>query len=163
MHDGPPYANGDLHMGQCFRFALLVPPHLTRCRPCFEQDSQGLHQSSPCSVGSQSAVRLSNPSVIVVIMDTIYHSYMPGWDCHGLPIENKVLKSLGVRRFSLRVYRTSNTHPSDFSRKKPTISSQPQYVPWPTLTPASRCSLKRSSSLSLVSWLIGGRIPHIGH
>lgn len=21
---------------------------------------------------------------------------MPGWDCHGLPIENKVLKQLGV-------------------------------------------------------------------
>ena len=23
-------------------------------------------------------------------------SYHPGWDCHGLPIENKVLKKLGV-------------------------------------------------------------------
>lgn len=25
-------------------------------------------------------------------------SYMPGWDCHGLPIESKTLKELGVRR-----------------------------------------------------------------
>lgn len=24
------------------------------------------------------------------------YSYVPGWDCHGLPIENKVLKQLGV-------------------------------------------------------------------
>ena len=23
-------------------------------------------------------------------------SYIPGWDCHGLPIENKALKELGV-------------------------------------------------------------------
>ncbi|PBK70866.1 hypothetical protein ARMSODRAFT_955604, partial [Armillaria solidipes] len=27
--------------------------------------------------------------------------YIPGWDCHGLPIENKALKDLGVRRFLL--------------------------------------------------------------
>lgn len=26
----------------------------------------------------------------------ILYSYRPGWDCHGLPIENKVLKELGV-------------------------------------------------------------------
>lgn len=24
-------------------------------------------------------------------------SYVPGWDCHGLPIENKALKEIGVR------------------------------------------------------------------
>ena len=24
-------------------------------------------------------------------------SYIPGWDCHGLPIENKALQELGVR------------------------------------------------------------------
>lgn len=24
--------------------------------------------------------------------------YIPGWDCHGLPIENKALHELGVRR-----------------------------------------------------------------
>jgi hypothetical protein len=28
-------------------------------------------------------------------------SYVPGWDCHGLPIENKALKDLNVRVFLL--------------------------------------------------------------
>jgi isoleucyl-tRNA synthetase len=23
-------------------------------------------------------------------------SYLPGWDCHGLPIEQKALKAIGV-------------------------------------------------------------------
>ena len=26
-------------------------------------------------------------------------SYLPGWDCHGLPIEIKALAALGVRPF----------------------------------------------------------------
>lgn len=29
--------------------------------------------------------------------DTVFSSYVPGWDCHGLPIENKALQELGVR------------------------------------------------------------------
>jgi isoleucyl-tRNA synthetase len=27
--------------------------------------------------------------------------YVPGWDCHGLPIEHKVLKDIGKRRSEL--------------------------------------------------------------
>ncbi|KAJ4468812.1 tRNA synthetases class I-domain-containing protein [Lentinula aciculospora] len=59
FHDGPPYANGDLHMGHALnkilkdiinRFALLK--------------GRKVH-------------------------------YIPGWDCHGLPIENKTLQELG--------------------------------------------------------------------
>ncbi len=29
------------------------------------------------------------------------YRYIPGWDCHGLPVENKALKDLGVCRFLL--------------------------------------------------------------
>jgi isoleucyl-tRNA synthetase len=27
--------------------------------------------------------------------------YVPGWDCHGLPIEHKVVKDLGSRAASM--------------------------------------------------------------
>lgn len=29
-------------------------------------------------------------------------SYVPGWDCHGLPIEQKALKAIGVGRLNLK-------------------------------------------------------------
>jgi len=34
---------------------------------------------------------------------TLRTSYVPGWDCHGLPIENKALAALGVRSFVKRL------------------------------------------------------------
>ena len=54
LHDGPPYANGDLHMGHALNKILkdIV------CRSKF-QLSHDVH-------------------------------YVPGWDCHGLPIELKI-------------------------------------------------------------------------
>ena len=54
LHDGPPYANGDLHMGHALNKILkdIV------CRYKF-QSSHDVH-------------------------------YVPGWDCHGLPIEWKI-------------------------------------------------------------------------
>jgi isoleucyl-tRNA synthetase len=58
IHDGPPYSNGDLHMGHALNKVLkdiINRYHLLRGRK----------------------VR-----------------YIPGWDCHGLPIELKVLQSL---------------------------------------------------------------------
>lgn len=29
-------------------------------------------------------------------VSVLTHSYVPGWDCHGLPIEHKALAALGV-------------------------------------------------------------------
>ncbi|KAI0702048.1 isoleucyl-tRNA synthetase [Cerioporus squamosus] len=58
--DGPPYANGDLHMGHALN--KILKDIINRYRV-----SQGNRVN-----------------------------YHPGWDCHGLPIENKVLKQLGV-------------------------------------------------------------------
>lgn len=58
LHDGPPYANGSLHMGHALNKVLkdvINKYHLLRGRK----------------------VR-----------------YVPGWDCHGLPIELKVLQAL---------------------------------------------------------------------
>jgi len=54
LHDGPPYANGDLHMGHAMNKVL-----------------------KDIVVRSQSLLGKDAP-------------YIPGWDCHGLPIEWKV-------------------------------------------------------------------------
>ncbi|KAI0827156.1 isoleucyl-tRNA synthetase [Trametes gibbosa] len=60
FHDGPPYANGDLHMGHALNKIL-----------------KDIINRYHVSLGHRV-------------------NYIPGWDCHGLPIENKVLKHLGV-------------------------------------------------------------------
>src|SRR5690348_7867413 len=54
LHDGPPYANGDLHMGHAMNKVL-----------------------KDIIVRSQSLMGKDAP-------------YIPGWDCHGLPIEWKI-------------------------------------------------------------------------
>src|SRR5262249_35072280 len=53
LHDGPPYANGDIHMGHAMNKIL-----------------------KDIVVRSQSLMGKDAP-------------YIPGWDCHGLPIEWK--------------------------------------------------------------------------
>ncbi|KAI0088191.1 isoleucyl-tRNA synthetase [Irpex rosettiformis] len=58
FHDGPPYANGDLHMGHALN--KILKDIINRYH---------------------------------VLNGRRVH-YLPGWDCHGLPIENKVLKTL---------------------------------------------------------------------
>ncbi len=58
LHDGPPYANGDLHIGHALNKIL--------------KDTINKYQS------------LQGRKV----------RYVPGWDCHGLPIELKVLQTL---------------------------------------------------------------------
>ncbi|CAH1427549.1 unnamed protein product [Lactuca virosa] len=58
LHDGPPYANGDLHMGHALN--KIIKDIINRYK------------------------LLQNCKV----------HYIPGWDCHGLPIELKVLQSL---------------------------------------------------------------------
>ncbi len=58
FHDGPPYANGSLHLGHLFN----------KCLKDFV-------------VRSRSMMGFDVP-------------YIPGWDCHGLPIEHKVMTDL---------------------------------------------------------------------
>ncbi|MEO0906890.1 MAG: class I tRNA ligase family protein, partial [Pseudomonadota bacterium] len=54
LHDGPPYANGDMHIGHALN-------HILKDMVCRTQNLMG--KDAP---------------------------YVPGWDCHGLPIEWKV-------------------------------------------------------------------------
>jgi isoleucyl-tRNA synthetase len=59
LHDGPPYANGDLHMGHAVN-------------------------------------KILKDMVVKSRLMSGYHSpYVPGWDCHGLPIELQVEKKVG--------------------------------------------------------------------
>jgi isoleucyl-tRNA synthetase len=59
LHDGPPFANGDAHMGHALNMTL-----------------------------KDLVLKSKNMSG--------YHApFIPGWDCHGLPIEHKVMKELG--------------------------------------------------------------------
>ncbi|MCK4292710.1 MAG: isoleucine--tRNA ligase [Planctomycetes bacterium] len=66
LHDGPPYANGDIHMGHVINKVL-----------------------KDFVVKYKTMAGLDAP-------------YIPGWDCHGLPIESKVVTDLGdkVRQMS---------------------------------------------------------------
>ncbi|HEY4253509.1 MAG TPA: class I tRNA ligase family protein, partial [Roseomonas sp.] len=54
LHDGPPYANGSLHIGHALN--KILKDVINRARQMAGQDA----------------------------------NYVPGWDCHGLPIEWKV-------------------------------------------------------------------------
>ena len=62
LHDGPPYANGDLHMGH----ALI-------------------------KIVKDIIIRYKN-------LSGYYAPYVPGWDTHGLPIEQQAIKKLGINR-----------------------------------------------------------------
>jgi len=61
LHDGPPYANGNIHMGHTLN--KVLKDIVVRIRTMAGYDAPLLH----------------------------------GWDCHGLPIEQKVLDELGTQ------------------------------------------------------------------
>jgi isoleucyl-tRNA synthetase len=69
LHDGPPYANGQIHMGHVLNKVLK-------------------------DAIVKSRAMLGYNSV-----------YVPGWDCHGLPIEHQVDKELGLDRAPVDVRR----------------------------------------------------------
>ncbi|MES2497297.1 MAG: isoleucine--tRNA ligase [Pseudomonadota bacterium] len=64
LHDGPPYANGDIHMGHAMNKVL-----------------------KDIIVRSQSLLGKDAP-------------YVPGWDCHGLPIEWKVEEAYRAKKLN---------------------------------------------------------------
>jgi isoleucyl-tRNA synthetase len=59
LHDGPPYANGKLHIGHALN--KVLKDMIVKSRQLMGMDAQ----------------------------------YIPGWDCHGLPIENAIEKLHG--------------------------------------------------------------------
>ena len=62
LHDGPPYANGHIHIGTALN--KILKDFIVRSRQMTGHDAV----------------------------------YVPGWDCHGLPIEHNVDKELGKKK-----------------------------------------------------------------
>src|SRR5436853_579011 len=62
LHDGPPYANGRIHLGTAFN--KILKDFIVKSKTMAGYDSP----------------------------------YVPGWDCHGLPIEIKVDSELGGKK-----------------------------------------------------------------
>lgn len=107
MPDGPPYANGDLHLGTVFNKIL-----------------------KDMTLKSRNMLGYRAP-------------FIPGWDCHGLPIELKVTTRLGEKRKSM-----TDTEVRDECRKEAMkwVETQKQQfirlgvlarwsAPWLTLQP----------------------------
>src|SRR5579859_891831 len=65
LHDGPPYANGEIHLGHALNKSL-----------------------KDFIVKSKTMAGFDAP-------------YVPGWDCHGLPIEIKVDEKLGRKKLEM--------------------------------------------------------------
>ncbi len=62
LHDGPPYANGNIHLGHALN--KILKDFIVKLKTMEGYDSP----------------------------------YVPGWDCHGLPIEFKVDSELGAKK-----------------------------------------------------------------
>src|SRR6187402_108374 len=67
LHDGPPYANGNIHLGHAFNKSL-----------------------KDFVVKSKTMAGFDSP-------------YVPGWDCHGLPIEIKIDNELGSKKAQMSI------------------------------------------------------------
>jgi isoleucyl-tRNA synthetase len=65
LHDGPPYANGNIHIGTALN--KILKDFIVRSRQMAGYDAV----------------------------------YVPGWDCHGLPIEHNVDKELGEKKLQM--------------------------------------------------------------
>ncbi|MBO0859996.1 MAG: isoleucine--tRNA ligase [Chloracidobacterium sp.] len=81
LHDGPPYANGRIHLGTALNKILKDF--------CIKSRSMMGH----------------------------WTPYIPGWDCHGLPIEIQVDKELGAKKgqmSKLEIRRAARKHAEKF-------------------------------------------------
>jgi len=67
LHDGPPYPNGDIHLGHALNKIL--------------KDIVVKYKS----------------------MSGFHSPYIPGWDCHGLPIETQLIKEIGDKRKNMSI------------------------------------------------------------
>jgi isoleucyl-tRNA synthetase len=77
LHDGPPYANGDIHIGHAVN--KILKDIIVKCR---------------CLAGYDAR-------------------YVPGWDCHGMPIEIQIEKTHGKGLPTLEVQQKSRHYANE--------------------------------------------------
>lgn len=77
LHDGPPYANGDIHIGHAVNKIL-----------------KDIIVKSRCLAGYDAR-------------------YVPGWDCHGMPIEIQIEKTHGKGLPTLEVQKKSRAYATE--------------------------------------------------
>ncbi|MCQ8896522.1 isoleucine--tRNA ligase [Limnobacter humi] len=77
LHDGPPYANGDIHIGHAVN--KILKDIIVKCR---------------CLAGYDAR-------------------YVPGWDCHGMPIEIQIEKTHGKGLPTLEVQEKSRAYATE--------------------------------------------------
>ncbi|MFH1857181.1 MAG: isoleucine--tRNA ligase [Candidatus Omnitrophota bacterium] len=65
LHDGPPYANGDIHLGHALN--KILKDIIIRYKSMKGYDTP----------------------------------FVPGWDCHGLPVETQLLKKLNLKKHQI--------------------------------------------------------------
>ncbi len=80
LHDGPPYANGDIHIGHAQNKIL-----------------------KDVTVKARALLGCATP-------------YVPGWDCHGLPIETALLKELKMSKRGVTDVPKFRRAAADFAR-----------------------------------------------
>ena len=81
LHDGPPYANGDIHLGHAIN--KILKDIIIKSRGMSGMDAP----------------------------------YVPGWDCHGLPIELQVEKKVGKAGHKVDA-RSFRNHCREFAKKQ---------------------------------------------
>ncbi|MBH0196048.1 MAG: isoleucine--tRNA ligase [Nitrospira sp.] len=115
LHDGPPYANGRIHIGHALNKVL-----------------------KDIIVKSKTMAGFHAP-------------YVPGWDCHGLPIEHQVMKELGDKKKDLDVSAIRKLC-RDYAEKYVTIQREEfqrlgvlgeWQQPYRTMTPAYEAAIIR--------------------
>ena len=80
LHDGPPYANGHIHLGHALNKIL------------------------------------KDIIVKFKFLRGFWTPYIPGWDCHGLPIEHQLFKELGIDKRQIDIV-SFRKKAKDFAQK----------------------------------------------
>ena len=81
LHDGPPYANGHIHIGHALNKTL-----------------------KDITVKSRALMGFRAP-------------YVPGWDCHGLPIEHALLKEMKIDKRAVKDVSAFRKKAADFAQR----------------------------------------------